>query len=59
MSQGRHAFKETTITRAIRAAKKAGLTNFIVRAGPVEIQCNSEAPSQEPPATEGDEWKVA
>jgi hypothetical protein len=48
-------WKESEAARAIRAAQKAGLTNFTVRIKPGnEIAIEARQPDAEPPANEWD-----
>jgi hypothetical protein len=46
MSKGRHAFKETDVTRAIRAWKKAGLGDPTVRITKDALELKSGEASQ-------------
>ena len=59
MSKGKQLFRETELTRAIRAAKKEGLTvsKFKVNTrGEIEVEIGSPTAAADNAA---DEWKVA
>ena len=59
MSKGKQLFRETELTRAIRAAKKEGLSvsKFKINSqGEIEVEVG---PPTAPADNAADEWKVA
>lgn len=58
MSKGKHAFKETDVSRAIRAAHKAKLKDFTLRITGDAIEIKTSEATQ-PTTIDADEWKVA
>jgi hypothetical protein len=62
MSSGKHLFKETDVARALRAAKKAGVHDFILRITEDALELRGGQQEAEKPAADVqplDEWKVA
>lgn len=58
MSKGAHAFKETDVARAIRAAQKTGLSVGRLKIKPGEIVIETGPPTT-PEGNGADEWKAA
>ena len=60
MSRTKHAFKETDVSRALRAVQKAGMNASsvkITKAGEIEVEITGRPQAQDsPPASEWTDW---